>query len=59
MGVFFSVARDCQGFHDGNSLNHNPIEAVLLGAAAYVKVEGDWNNDLMEQVQKPGPIKER
>ena len=40
-------------------LNHNLIEAVLLGAAAHVKVEGEWNNDLMEQVQKPGPIKEQ
>jgi nitrite reductase (NO-forming) len=38
-------------------LNHNLIEAMLLGAAAQVKVEGEWNNDLMEQVQKPGPIK--
>jgi nitrite reductase (NO-forming) len=26
-------------------LNHNLIEAVLLGAAAHVKVEGEWNND--------------
>jgi len=40
-------------------LNHNLIEAVLLGAAAHVKVEGEWNNDLMERLQKPGPIKER
>jgi len=34
-------------------LNHNLIEAVLLGAAAHVKVEGEWNNDLMLQVKKP------
>lgn len=34
-------------------LNHNLIEAVLLGAAAHVKVEGVWNNDLMEQIKKP------
>lgn len=40
-------------------LNHNLTEAVLLGAAAHVKVEGEWNKDLMEQVQKPGPIKEQ
>ena len=40
-------------------LNHNLIEAVLLGAAAHVIVEGDWHNDLMEQVQKPSPIKEQ
>jgi len=39
-------------------LNHNLIEAVLLGAAAHIKVEGAWNNDLMQQLHKPGPIKE-
>jgi nitrite reductase (NO-forming) len=39
-------------------LNHNLIEAILLGAAAHIKVEGEWNNDLMEQIQKPSPIKE-
>lgn len=38
-------------------LNHNLIEAVLLGAAAEIKVTGKWNNDLMEQIQKPGAIK--
>ena len=37
-------------------LNHNLIEAFLLGAAAHFNVEGEWNNDLMEQVKKPGPI---
>ncbi|MFB3078736.1 MAG: hypothetical protein ACE1Y4_12110, partial [Lysobacterales bacterium] len=37
-------------------LNHNLIEAILLGAAAHVKVEGEWNNDLMVQVSDPGPI---
>jgi len=37
-------------------LNHNLIEAFLLGAAAHVNVEGEWDNDLMEQVKKPGPI---
>jgi nitrite reductase (NO-forming) len=37
-------------------VNHNLIEAVLLGATAHVKVAGDWNDDLMKQVQKPGPI---
>lgn len=41
-------------------LNHNLIEAVLLGAAAHVKVDGgEWNKELMEQVAKPGPIKGR
>jgi len=38
-------------------VNHNLIEAIVLGAAAHVSVEGEWNNDLMEQVQKPSPIK--
>ncbi len=37
-------------------VNHNLIEAVMLGASAHVVVEGDWNDDLMAQVQKPGPI---
>lgn len=34
-------------------VNHNLIEATLLGAAAHFIVEGDWNNDLMEQVVAP------
>jgi len=37
-------------------LNHNLIDAILKGAAAHVKVEGEWDNDLLEQVAKPGPI---
>ena len=37
-------------------VNHNLIEAVMLGATAHVLVEGDWNDDLMTQVAKPGPI---
>jgi nitrite reductase (NO-forming) len=37
-------------------LNHNLIEAVLLGATAHFKVEGKWNNGLMAQVKAPGPI---
>jgi nitrite reductase (NO-forming) len=37
-------------------LNHNLIEAFLLGAAAHVMVEGEWNDNLMKQVRKPGPI---
>ena len=37
-------------------LNHNLIEAFHLGAAAHVQVDGEWNNDLMEQIQPPGPI---
>lgn len=37
-------------------LNHNLIEAVLLGATAHFTVEGEWNNDLMEQVMAPTDI---
>ena len=37
-------------------LSHNLIEAVLLGAAAHMNVEGKWDNNLMEQTKKPGPI---
>jgi nitrite reductase (NO-forming) len=37
-------------------LNHNLIEAFELGAAAHIKVEGKWNDDLMKQVSPPGPI---
>jgi nitrite reductase (NO-forming) len=38
-------------------LNHNLIDAILKGAAAHVNVEGEWNNDLLEQIKKPGPVK--
>lgn len=34
-------------------VNHNLIEAVNLGATAHIVVEGEWNNDLMEQVVPP------
>jgi nitrite reductase (NO-forming) len=37
-------------------LNHNLIDAVLKGAAAHVMVEGEWNNDLLEQISEAGPI---
>jgi nitrite reductase (NO-forming) len=37
-------------------VNHNLIEAVELGATAHFNVEGEWNNDLMEQVAAPGAI---
>ncbi len=37
-------------------LSHNLIEAVQLGALAHVVVEGEWDDDLMAQVQAPGPI---
>lgn len=37
-------------------VNHNLIEAAELGATAHVKVDGEWNDDLMKQVSAPGPI---
>ena len=37
-------------------VTHNLIEAVELGATAHFKVEGTWNNDLMEQVKPPEAI---
>ncbi|MGO1542230.1 MAG: copper-containing nitrite reductase [Luteimonas sp.] len=39
-------------------LNHNLIEAIELGAAGHVLVEGDtWNHELMTLPSAPGPIK--
>lgn len=37
-------------------VNHNLIEAVMLGATAHVMVDGEWDDDLMTQVAKPSPI---
>ncbi len=37
-------------------LNHNLIEAIMLGANAQIEVEGEWNDDLMLQVVKPAPM---
>lgn len=34
-------------------VNHNLIEAVLLGATAHFVVEGKWDNDLMAQLVPP------
>ncbi|AJE45636.1 copper-containing nitrite reductase [Celeribacter indicus] len=34
-------------------VNHNLIEASLLGATAHFVVEGEWDNSLMEQVAAP------
>jgi len=28
----------------------------MKGAAAHVVGEGEWDNDLLEQIKKPGPI---
>lgn len=38
-------------------LNHNLIDAILLGAAAHIQVAGEWNDDLMTQVAKPHAIR--
>ncbi len=37
-------------------VNHNLIEAINLGAAAHFVVEGEWNNDLMQQLEAPTSI---
>lgn len=37
-------------------LNHNLVEAFTFGAIAEVVVEGKWNDNLMQQISKPGPI---
>jgi len=37
-------------------LNHNLIEAVMLGAAGHFKVTGDWNDKIMKQVLAPSKI---
>ena len=39
-------------------LSHNLIEAVNLGALAQIKVDGKWNNELMEQTVAPRAFKE-
>lgn len=39
-------------------LSHNLIEAVNLGALMTIKVDGKWNNDLMEQTVAPRAFKE-
>ncbi len=37
-------------------VNHNLIEAIELGAAAHIEVEGTWDDDLMTQLAPPAPI---
>ena len=37
-------------------LSHNLIEAVELGAASHVVVDGEWNDGLMKQVKKPSQM---
>ena len=39
-------------------LNHNLIEAFILGAKAEVQVSGDWNDDLMKQIKEPSDIED-
>lgn len=34
------------------------LEAIMFGAAAHIKVDGQWNNDLMEQTMEPTKIKQ-
>ena len=38
-------------------LSHNLIEAFVYDAKAILEVEGEWNDDLMEQLREPGPIR--
>ena len=40
-------------------VNHNLIEAALLGATAHFIVGGTWNYDLMKQISPPGPIPQK
>jgi nitrite reductase (NO-forming) len=37
-------------------VNHNLIEAILLGAAAHVQVEGEWDDKIMTQVHAPADM---
>ncbi len=38
-------------------LSHNLIEAFVYDAKAILEVQGEWNDDLMEQLREPGPIR--
>lgn len=38
-------------------VNHNLIEAIAFGAIATIKAEGEWDNTLMKEIEKAGPIK--
>ncbi|MCG9738431.1 copper-containing nitrite reductase [Shewanella insulae] len=37
-------------------VNHNLIEAIIKGAAAHIKVDGEWDDNLMVQIKKPSNI---
>ena len=41
------------------NLSHNLIEAFLLGAAAHIVVDGEWDSDLMKQLEEPSPIEQQ
>ncbi|MGB0895147.1 MAG: copper-containing nitrite reductase [Parashewanella sp.] len=34
-------------------VNHNLIEAIMKGAAGHIKVDGEWDDNLMVQLKKP------
>ena len=38
-------------------LNHNLIMAFVKDAKAYIHVEGEWNNELMELTSPPTTVK--
>lgn len=38
-------------------VNHNLIEAMAFGAVGQIKAEGEWDNTLMKEIEKAGPIK--
>ena len=38
-------------------LSHNLIEAFIYDAKAILTAEGEWNADLMEQLEPPGPVR--
>ena len=38
-------------------LSHNLIEAFVFDAKAVLHAEGEWSDELMEQVRPPGPIR--
>ena len=37
-------------------LNHNLIQAIQLGAAAQIIVDGEWDSNLMERIKEPSAI---
>lgn len=37
-------------------VNHNLIEAIAFGAIATIKAEGEWDNRLMKEIKKAGPV---